>query len=220
LKNPRTKFFPFIATMSVVTLLAACEPSSESSSPWVKGDSPWGKRTAAVTEAAEAPAADTYKQEMADIDTGSTGGVEMGYQAEKVESIVPEEFVVEEVAPEPVARPVVAKKSKPEAAAPVLAPEAVSPDMGGDFKNIEGNHYTVQVIASVDENSVYTFAKKHQLSTRYIVPTVRGSTTWHVLLLDVYPNKAAAKAALDVASGSLPTKPWIRTVASVQQLMP
>lgn len=218
MKSQRIKLSPFIAAIGVASLLAACEPATESSSPWVKSDSPWGKRTAAVTESAEAPAADAYKQELADIDTGTTGGIEMGYQAEKVESSVPEEIVVEEIAPTPVAKPVKAKKPKPEVPAPVAASD--SPDTGGDFKNIAGNYYTVQVIASVDENSVYTFANKHQLSTRYIVPTVRGSTTWYVLLLDVYPTKAAAKSALDYSAGTLPTKPWIRTVASVQQLMP
>jgi septal ring-binding cell division protein DamX len=218
LKNQRTKLFPFIAAMGVVTLLAACEPATESSSPWVKSDSPWGKRTAAVTESAEAPAADTYKQELAEIDAGTTGGVEMGYQTEQVESSVPQEIVVEEIAPQPVAKPVTAKKPKAEKVAPVEAVDGT--DTAGDFRNIAGNYYTVQVIASVDENSVHTFAKKHQLSTRYIVPTVRGSTTWHVLLLDVYPTKAAAKSAMEYAAGTLPTKPWIRTVASVQQIMP
>lgn len=219
MKNLHPRLLPFIATLSVVTLLAACEPVNESSSPWVKSDSPWGKRTAAVTDSAEAPAADAYKQELANIDAGTSGDMELGYQAEAVTSSVPaEEFVVEEIAPAPVAKPVVAKQPKPEKAAPVAVAEAS--DAGGDFRNIAGNYYTVQVIASVDEKSVYAFASKHQLSTRYIVPTVRGGTTWHVLLLDVYPTKAAAKSALEYASGTLPTKPWIRTVASVQQLMP
>lgn len=218
MKSQRIKLIPFIAAMSVVSLLAACEPATESSSPWVKSDSPWGKRTAAVTDSAEAPAADAYKQELADIDTGTTGSIEMGYQAEKVESSVPEEIVVEEIAPMPVAKPVKAKKPQTEMPAPVAATDMS--DTGGDFRNIAGSYYTVQVIASVDENSVHTFANKHQLSTRYIVPTVRGSTTWYVLLLDVYPTKAAAKSAMDYAAGTLPTKPWIRTVASVQQLMP
>ena len=216
MKNQRTKLFTFIAALGVVTLLAACEPATESSSPWVKSDSPWGKRTAAVTDSAEAPAADTYKQELAEIDAGTTGGVEMGYQTEQVVSSVPQEIVVEEIAPPPVAKPVMAKKPKVET--PVKPVE--STDTAGDFRNIPGNYYTVQVIASVDENSVYTFANKHQLSTRYIVPTVRGSTTWHVLLLDVYPTKAAAKSAMEYAAGTLPTKPWMRSVASVQQIMP
>lgn len=211
MKNLRTKLLSSVVTISMVTLIAACEPSSESSSPWVKSESPWGKRTAAVTETAEAPAADTYKEELANIDTGSTAGVEMGYQAEKVESVVPAEAIAEE----PAAPPVTARKS-----APVVAAEPVSSDAGGDLKNVPASYYTVQVIASVDENYVYTFAKKSQLSTRYVVPTIRNGKTWYVLLLDVYPDKAAAKVALDDAATTLPNKPWMRTVGSVQAIMP
>lgn len=210
MKTLRTKLLP-IMSISLVTLLAACEPASESSSPWVKSESPWGKRTAAVTETAEAPAADTYKEDLANIDTGATAGVEMGYQAEKVESVVPAEAVVEEPA-----APVVAAR-KP---ASVVAAETVSADTGGDFKNVPASYFTVQVIASNDENYVYSFAKKQRLSTQYVIPTMRNGKTWYVLLLDVYADKAAAKAALDDAATSLPNKPWMRTVGSVQALMP
>lgn len=204
MKNLRTKILPSILAMSALALVAGCDSASESSSPWVKSDSPWGKRTAAVTDNVEAPASDTYKEELANIDTGSTGGVELGYQAEKVDSMVPAETVA--------AEPVV------EEPAPMVT-EADS-DAAGDIRSAPANYYTVQVIASVNENSIYAFAKKHQLSTRYVVPTVRDGTTWHVLLLDIYPDKTAAKMALDEAASTLPTKPWMRTVGSVQKLMP
>lgn len=204
MKNLNTKIIPSILALSVLTLVAGCESASESSSPWVKGDSPWGKRTAAVTENVEAPAGDAYKEELANIDAATTGGVEMGYQAEKVDSMMP----VEPVAVEPVVEEV----------APMVS--EVESDAGSDIRSAPANYYTVQVIASVDENSIYKFAKKHQLSTRYVVPTVRDGKTWHVLLLDIYPDKAAAKTALDEAIATLPTKPWLRTVGSVQQLMP
>jgi septal ring-binding cell division protein DamX len=208
----RSNLLPSIVAISVVTLLAACEPTSETSSPWVKSDSPWGKRTAAVTDTAEAPAADTYKEDLAKIDTG-TSAVDMGYQAEKVESVVPAEPVAEVVEPTYVeeAAPVVA-------VAPARAPAAAAGD--DDFKSIPAAYYTVQVIASVSKNDIYVHAKKYGLATRYVIPTVRGGTTWYVLLLDTYPSKAAAKAALDEAATTLPAKPWMRTVGSVQQIMP
>ena len=222
MKNSLSKILSALAIMGAVVLLAACGSTSESSSPRVKSESPWGKRTAAVTESAEAPApasaSETYKQELDDSEIGSESGFDLGYQTERVESVVPAEPLMEEPVEEPssVASPPVVKKTAPEPV--VTANDTAAGD--GNFKNISPGHYTLQVIASIDKNAVYTFAKQHQLSTRYIVPTVRGGTTWHVLLLDVYPNKAAAKTAMDEAAASLPTKPWIRTVASVQQLMP
>lgn len=207
MKTAHTKLLLSILNVGVIALLAACESASESSSPWVKGDSPWGKRQPEITEAAEAPAADTYKEDLANIDTASTTGVEMGYQTEKVESGVPSEPQAEE--PAAVQEPV-----------PVVAEIMAQPESGNEFRNIPANYYTVQVIASVDENYVYTFAKKHQLSARYVIPTMRDGKTWYVLLLDAYPDKAAAKSALDEAATTLPNKPWMRTVGSVQVLMP
>ena len=224
MKNSLSKILSALAIMGAVVLLAACGSTSESSSPRVKSESPWGKRTAAVTESAEAPApasaSETYKQELDDTEIGSESGFDLGYQTERVESVVPEESSMEEPVeePTPAASPRVVKKTAPEPEPVVTANDTTAGD--DNFKNISPGHYTLQVIASIDKNAVYTFAKQHQLSTRYIVPTVRGGTTWHVLLLDVYPNKAAAKTAMDEAAASLPTKPWIRTVASVQQLMP
>lgn len=206
MNNLRPIFLPSIVAISVVMLLTACESSSESSSPWVKGDSPWGKRTAAVTDTAEAPAADTYKEDLARIDTG-TSGVDMGYQAEKVESIVP-------VGPAEVVEPAYVEEPAPVAAAAHAAAG------GDDFKSIPASYYTVQVIASVSKNDLYVHAKKYGLATRYVIPTIRGGTTWYVLLLDTYPTKAAAKTALDEAATTLPAKPWMRTVGSVQQIMP
>ena len=225
MKNSLSTILSALAIMGAVVLLAACGSTSESSSPRVKSESPWGKRTAAVTESAEAPApasaSEAYKQELDDTEIGSESGFDLGYQTERVESVVPADPLMEEPVEEPLpvaSSPPVVKKTAPKPEPVVTANDTVAGD--DNFKNISPGHYTLQVIASIDKNAVYTFARQHQLSTRYIVPTVRGGATWHVLLLDVYPNKAAAKSAMDAAAASLPTKPWIRTVASVQQLMP
>jgi septal ring-binding cell division protein DamX len=187
LKKSFTNILSTLALSGVVALLAACESGTDSSYARTKSDSPWGKRTAAVTDSAEAPASasETYKQELSDIEIGST---------------------------EP--KPIAVKKPAP------VVTAAESEAGGDDFKNVAPGYYTLQVLASVDKKAIYKFAKEHQLSTRYVVPTVRGATTWHVLLLDVYPDKAAAKAAMENAAASLPAKPWMRSVASVQKLMP
>ena len=221
-----TKLFTAITMLGAAALLTACGSAPESSSTWVKSESPWGKRTAAVTDSAAEPApasaSETYRRELDDdLEIGSTSGYAMEYKPESVKSVVPAEPIMEESAPPPPEpQPAPVKKATP-APAPLAAVAKSSSSAGDDdFKNVAPAYFTLQVIASVDKKAIYKFAQEHQLSTRYVVPTVRGSTTWHVLLLDVYPNKAAAKAALDDAASNLPTKPWIRTVASVQSLMP
>jgi len=78
----------------------------------------------------------------------------------------------------------------------------------------------VQVMASVDIDRVYKFAERNQLSVRYVIPTLRDGVTWHVLLLDVYPDYNAAKAGVAEMEGLLPTQPWIRKIGSIQKLVP
>lgn len=90
----------------------------------------------------------------------------------------------------------------------------------GDIMSLPSNYYAVQVMASVDIDRVYKFAERNQLSVRYVVPTMRDGVTWHVLLLDVYPDYASAKAGVAEVAGLLPTKPWIRKVGSIQRLVP
>lgn len=90
----------------------------------------------------------------------------------------------------------------------------------GDIMSLPGNYYAVQVMASVDIDRVYKFAERNQLSVRYVIPTERDGVTWHVLLLDVYPDFAAAKAGVAEMEGLLPTQPWIRKIGSIQKLVP
>lgn len=177
--------------ISVTLMLSACSNSDTT----FKGGSPWDHRRDQA-EMAAAPAADVYTQELAEVDAGSTN-IELGYQPEQVDTFVPE--MVEEAQPEMV--------------------EAVAVSVEDEILSQPANYYTVQVMASVDVDRVYKFAEQHQLSVRYIVPTVRDGVTWHVLLLDIYPTLADAKAALQEASYTLPTKPWVRSVGSVQKLI-
>ena len=104
--------------------------------------------------------------------------------------------------------------------APVAA-EPASSAMGAEqeIMNQPANYYTLQLMASVDIDRVYKFAEQNQLSVRYVVPTMRDGVTWHVLLLDIYPDLASAKLARDEMSGVLKTSPWIRTLGSIQKLM-
>ncbi len=177
--------------LSVAMLVSACSNSDTT----YKGGSPWDQHRN-QGEMAQAPAADVYTQELAAVDAGASE-VELNYQTEPVEAVLPE--AIEEVQPE------------------MAEPETVSVE--DEILRQPASYYTVQVMASVDVDRVYKFAEQHQLSVRYIVPTVRDGVTWHVLLLDIYPTLADAKAALQEASYTLPTKPWIRSLGSVQKLM-
>lgn len=91
--------------------------------------------------------------------------------------------------------------------------------IGGGILEMPADYYTVQLMASVDIDRVYKFADQNQLSIKYIVPTYRDGLLWHVLLLDVYPDRASATEGKDEVEAKLRTQPWIRTVGSIQKLM-
>lgn len=192
-------------TCAVFTL-AAC---SSSPSPWATKQDPWESRHTAQPEST-APSADEYKQDLA-VEP-ATSEIEMSYQTEPVESSLPME--ADQAEPEPMESAAVMETPEPAAEMPSESITGVD-----DLMSQPANYYTVQVIASVDEDRVYKFAEQHQLSVRYIVPTVRDGVTWHVLLLDVYPDLASAKSALAEVQDTLPTSPWIRKLGSVQALI-
>ncbi len=193
MKKQKNELFKLLSMAGLAAVLTAC---SSEPSPWTKADSPWDQRR----NAAEAPAADSYK---ADLEMGDPAPVELSYQAESVDSFAPEVAMVEEPAPMEV-EPVVAEQ-------PMMA--------DGSLMDVPAGYYTVQLMASVDLDRVYRFADQNQLSTKYVVPTLRDGVTWHVLLLDVYPDYASAVAGKDEIAGLLTTQPWIRKVSSVQKLM-
>lgn len=181
-----------LSLTGVVIVLNAC---SSEPSPWTKSESPWDQRS--KTEA-EAPAADVYKADL-EMSSEPVNDVELDYQAESVEAYAPglepaEEVVVEE---------------------PVIDVSGVT----GSIMDHPATYYTIQLMASIDIDRVHNFAEQNQLSTQYIVPTVRDGVTWHVLLLDVYADYSSAVAGRDEIADTLKTQPWIRRVGSVQKLM-
>lgn len=119
-----------------------------------------------------------------------------------------------------------AESSQAEPAAVLVVeqePVAVAPvieDSPADrMMQAPASHFTVQVMASVDPNRVYRFAEQHQLPIDYIVPTLRDGVIWHVLLLDIYPDRASALSAQAEAAATLKTQPWVRSVGSIQKIM-
>ena len=179
---------------SVFMILSACSSSSASVK---KQTSLWDQRKGVVQDTVSL-STDEYTQE-----AGQNSAVDLGYQADLVDSAVP----VEE---EPFAAGSVE-------ASVVVEPESMSPEEEILSKPV--GYYTVQVMASVDVDRVYKFAEQNQIPVRYIVPTVRDGVAWHVLLLDIYPDIESAKAGLNEIADSLKTQPWIRNLESVQKQM-
>jgi len=190
----------------VLLALAGC---AEEPSPWTKSSSPWERSQSE----AQAPAAESYKADLEmqeEPEPEATDEVELSYQAEPVESFVPE------AEPEPESVDVAAVDVEPEesyeqTAAPVSG--------GSSLMDQPASYYTVQLMASVDIDRVYRFAQENQISTEFVVPTHRGGVIWHVLLLGIYEDYAAASVGKEEVAPLLKTEPWIRSVGSVQKLM-
>ncbi|VAW58428.1 hypothetical protein MNBD_GAMMA11-153 [hydrothermal vent metagenome] len=191
-------------------ILAALGGCAEEPSPWTKSSSPWERNE----RQAKAPAAESYKADLEMSEEPATASeVELSYQAEPVESFVPEaedEVVSAQAEPEPVAY-----DPEPE----VSSGEAVASGTGLSILDQPANYYTVQLMASVDIDRVHRFAEENQISTEFIVATQRDGVTWHVLLLGIYEDYSAASASKSEVAPLLKTEPWIRRVGSVQKLM-
>ncbi|MDH5473577.1 MAG: hypothetical protein OEY87_04265 [Gammaproteobacteria bacterium] len=185
-----------LGVASIAVVLSACSGAPEKSA--------WGEKTASpwATGGSIKSGRDAYEEsQMADQPAAGTEG------------LVSDQLAYDPYAPAPVEEMPV---EQPVVEEPVAAEEV---GIEQEIMNMPANYYTVQLMASVDIDRVYKFAENNQLSVRYVVPTVRDGVTWHVLLLDVYPDLSSAKRARDQMSGLLNTQPWVRTLGSVQKLM-
>lgn len=189
-----------LGVASFAVILAACSGTSEKSE--------WGEKTASPWAAGGSikSGRDAYEEAQA-LDQAVAG-----------DAAAVDQLAYDPYAPAP-AEPVEEMAAVAEEV-PMTAGSAPA-GMGAEqeIMNQPANYYTLQLMASVDIDRVYKFAEKNQLSVRYVVPTVRDGVTWHVLLLDIYPDLSSAKIARDEMSGVLKTSPWIRTLGSIQKLM-
>lgn len=181
-------------------LLTAC---SSKPSPWAETSSPWGAAPQAVESTDVPEAMDEGAAEAEPM--GMAGDEPMHAEAMPVESGM---YQSEPVAMEPVLI---------EPASPVL-PEAGVVVMPGNLAAQSANAFVVQVVASSTMKQLSDFARKHQLSDDWVAETSVNGKVWHVLLLGVYPDRAAAEQALKTVK-DLDTRPWIRTVGSLQAVM-
>jgi len=204
---------PLLVLCGAALFLSGC--SSSEPTAWTKSSSPWDRPTdnepSATRQAAEAPATESYKADLGmPIEEPVSREAELSYQAAPVDDFASPP----EMGPEADLEPNMVSDLEPPA-------EVVeeSQSAGDTFLDQPADYYTMQLMASVDIDRVMRFAQEEQISTRFIVATVRDGVVWHVLLLDVYADYSSAVAARDEIAPSLKNEPWIRRVSSVQKLM-
>lgn len=178
-------------TLVMVMTLSAC---SSKPSPWSQQTSPWAGKT-------EAGAAQPVE------DVPSMIEADASREAMYVEPIEPIGPTAIEPVEEMPAEPEMAVMAEPE------------PVMAGDIYSQPANYFAVQVCASRTMDKLLKFANRHQLPDQWTAKINAKGQTWYVLLLGVYPTRAEAATALADVRGQLDTRPWIRSVGSLQAVM-
>lgn len=80
------------------------------------------------------------------------------------------------------------------------------------------NHYTLQVVAGENIETIDDFIKQHQLRDNIaFYHTLRKDKDWYGLVYGMYENKELAKAAVNQLQPSLKRlNPWIRSLGGIQ----
>ena len=105
------------------------------------------------------------------------------------------------------------------AEAEAMAEPMMESAVGGDINSQPPGHFAVQVVASSNIKNLKAFAQRNQISDEWVAETSVDGKTWFVLLQGVYPTISEAKEALEQASITLDTSPWVRSVGSLQAVM-
>ena len=179
-----------IAVTNLIVLgLAGC---SNTPAPWAQeDDSPWGAKHEAEAQSATS--------DQAISDTSLNDPVLLADPE-------PEAIVME--APE--AAPA------PEVIVPVVVED--EPVVTQDIMQMLSANYAVQVFAGTTVESVENFKTNKDVADLMTVKTDRSGSIVYVLV-DIYPDRAAADAAaaeLEVKTGS---KPWVRSLGGLQKIV-
>lgn len=98
----------------------------------------------------------------------------------------------------------------------VASGEILNPQ-SGDIFSYPRDYVAVQLLAVKKRQSVLDFLDKNQLGDRHWGAAKVGEEVWFVLLLGVYPDRAAAEVAVaEMPTTSPPVQPWIRTFGPLQ----
>jgi len=185
-----TKIIRGVAVTNLVVFgLAAC---SSSPAPWTQADeSPWGSKRASEAE--------SVPSDVAVVDDTSYTDPVLLADPE------PEPIVMQE----PEAAP------EPEMIAPVVVQDEPMPQ---GIMDMPASNYAVQVFAGSTEASVDKYKNANGLEDLMTVKTDRSGSIVYVLV-DIYPDRATANAAasdLEMKTGS---KPWVRSLGGLQQIV-
>lgn len=87
-----------------------------------------------------------------------------------------------------------------------------------DLMSLPGDMYAVQLIAMANEPLANDFVRDHDIGNAMTLMLGRDGSLYYVVLLGIYESYGAAQRAVDHRPSSLANiKPWIRSLASIQQ---
>jgi septal ring-binding cell division protein DamX len=198
-----TKNLGLILMASAVVGLSAC---SSKPSPWTQQSSPWSNRDAQVEEAPVEDMQPMAEEQSPFVDQAAAN--ESMMEAEPVGAMVEEELPMVP----PMEEPMMVDE-------PMMVEEPMMMASGGDIRSQPPGYFAVQVVASSSMKNLLAFAKRNGFSEQWTAETNVNGVTWYVLLQGIYPTMADAKAALAEVSANLDTRPWIRSVGSLQSVM-
>jgi len=202
-----TQNLKLILLAGALTGLAAC--SSNPSSPWGQGGSPWEARSQDVVEetpvVAEPVEAVPVEEPMAEpvVDYGEPG-TPMEDPVAATEETEPSY-----IGDEPAAEVIIAEAE----------PVADTAVQAGDIASLPAEQFAVQVVASSSMENLLAFASAHNIADDWTAKTMVGDKVWYILLSGIYASKAEAQGALADVATQLDTAPWIRNVGSIQEIM-
>jgi septal ring-binding cell division protein DamX len=106
--------------------------------------------------------------------------------------------------------------------APAAAPAATPPAAGGDWiSQQDPDHYTIQLLASPNPDTLDRFIDRHALSGAIgrFTSELNGNK-WYTLVYGSFPTRETARGAIDDLPPSLrESSPWVRRIGDIQALV-
>lgn len=197
---------PLYKAACISSMLITVSACGSSQAPWSKpDDSPWGDRQANQSAPEQVV---VYEPEPAPV----------------------EQAPIEPVAiqPEPVAAAPTRYVDEPavdESTVVAPAPEAVQAETIVDEMSVEdrvmgmpAGSYAVQVYASTTSAAMARYQNKKDLTDLQVLKTDRGGKIYYVLV-DLHADRASANQAAAMLESKIGSKPWVRSVAGLQDIM-
>ncbi len=81
------------------------------------------------------------------------------------------------------------------------------------------DYYAVQLIALREQEGVLQYARRNGMSDPLYMRISNGGDHWYILLLGIYPDRAAARSAAEAWTRDRPVevKPWVRRLGPLQK---